>query len=55
MPERLQESVANHHNPSAAKNYGHEAAVIFFADHIRHEIADDQDDEHLRCKISPPA
>ena len=29
LPERLQESVAHHHNPSAAKNYGHEAAVIF--------------------------
>jgi len=29
LPERLQESVAHHHNPSAAKNYRHEAAIIF--------------------------
>ena len=29
FPERLKESVAHHHNPSAAKNYGHEAAIIF--------------------------
>jgi HD-like signal output (HDOD) protein len=55
LPERLQKSVAHHHNPSATKNYGHEAAVIIFADHISHEIADDKDDEHPRCKISPYA
>ena len=29
LPERLHESVAHHHNPSAAIKYGHEVAVIF--------------------------
>jgi putative nucleotidyltransferase with HDIG domain len=55
LPKRLQESVAHHHNPSAAKNYGHEAAVIFLADHISHEIIHGQDEENLRGKINPTA
>jgi putative nucleotidyltransferase with HDIG domain len=55
LPKRLQESVAHHHNPSAAKNYGHEAAVIFLADYISHEIVHDQDEEHIRGKINPSA
>jgi putative nucleotidyltransferase with HDIG domain len=55
LPERLQESVAHHHNPSAAKNYGHEAAVIFLADHISHEIVNDQDEDHSRGEINTSA
>ena len=55
LPKRLQESVAHHHNPSAAKNYGHEAEVIFLADHISHEIIHGQDEENLRGKINPTA
>jgi len=55
LPKRLQESVAHHHNPSAAKNYGHEAAVIFLADHISHEIVHGQDEEHSRGEINPAA
>ena len=55
LPKRLQESVAHHHNPSAAKNYGHEAEVIFLADHISHEIIHGQDEENLRGKINPSA
>jgi putative nucleotidyltransferase with HDIG domain len=55
LPKRLQESVAHHHNPSAAKNYGHEAAVIFLADHISHEIVNDQDEDHSRGEINTSA
>jgi putative nucleotidyltransferase with HDIG domain len=55
LPKRLQESVAHHHNPSAAKNYSHEAAVIYLADHISHEIIHDRDDEHPRGEINPSA
>ena len=54
LTERLQESVAHHHNPSAAKNYAMKLSY-FFTDHISHEIIDNQDDEHPRCKISPSA
>ncbi|MBC8282706.1 MAG: HDOD domain-containing protein [Nitrospinae bacterium] len=53
LPERLQESVAHHHNPVAAKNYAHEAAVIFLADHISHEIIDSPDGENPRCEVKP--
>jgi putative nucleotidyltransferase with HDIG domain len=55
LPKRLQESVAHHHNPSAAQNYSHEAAVIFLADHISHEIVHAQDEEHIRDEINPSA
>ncbi|HIJ50137.1 MAG TPA: HDOD domain-containing protein [Nitrospinae bacterium] len=56
LPKRLHESVEHHHNPSAAKNYSHEAAVIFLAGHISHEIIHDQDDEeHSRGEINPTA
>jgi len=55
LPKRLQESVAHHHNPSTAKSYSHEAAVIFLADHISHEIVHDQDEEHIRGEIDPSA
>jgi putative nucleotidyltransferase with HDIG domain len=55
LPERLQESVAHHHNPSAAKNYAREAAVIFLADHISHEIVDNENKEYLRGEISSSA
>ncbi len=55
LPERLQESVAHHHNPSAAHNYPHEAAVICLADHISHQIVDDHDENFSRGEIDKSA
>ena len=52
LPKRLQESVAHHHNPSAAKNYSHEATVICLADYISHEFTESPD-EFTRGEIDP--
>lgn len=45
LPKRLQEAVAHHHFPSAAKNFPLDAATVHLADRISHKIICDSDSQ----------
>ncbi len=55
LPKSLQDAVAHHHFPASAQNFPLEAATIYLADNISHQVVGEPDNQNDRFCIAKGA